>query len=133
MSKFTKKAGVESSEGNLVFVRPTDLARAGFTGVVAEGELAGMTPNRYDENKQDFKIVADTEFKVEGVDKEGKKYIKEVNAGDTLIINAAGNLEYLMKSVGIGNLCQISYFGKKEITKGNYKGTLAHTFEVMYE
>ena len=132
MSKFSKKAG-EGLDNNLVFVKPADLARAGFTGVVAEGQFVESLPNRFDETKHDFKIIADVNLKVEGKTNDGEPYSKEIKAGDTLIVNGAGNLNYLMKSVGPGELCQINYFGKKEITKGERKGTLAHTFEVMFE
>ena len=128
MSRFTKKAGGESSEGNLIFVKP-----AGFTGIIAEGQLVGTLPNRFDESRDDFKILADAKIELEGVDSKGAKYVLEVAEGDTLVVNGAGNLNHLMKSVGTGNLCQISYFGKKEISKGDKKGMLAHTFEVMYE
>lgn len=136
MSRFSKKAGgrVGGGEGgNLIFVKPADLARAEFTGVVAEGELVGSFPNNFDETRDDFKILADVDLKIEGVDGKGDRYVREINKGDTLVINGAGNLNYLMKSIGPGELCQISYFGKKEIEKGKMKGMLAHTFEVMYE
>lgn len=133
--RFSKKAGsnVTTGEGSLVFVKPADLARAGFSGVVAEGEFLEALPNRFDENKHDFKIKVDVPLSLNGVDNQGNKYSQEVVEGDTLIVNGAGNLNYLMTSISPGNLCQISYFGKKEIEKGKMKGTLAHTFEVRYE
>ena len=131
MSRFKNKAG-NSEEGSLVFVKPADLARAEFTGVVAEGEFAEALPNRFDEDKHDFKIIADTSLKFSGVDKDGTKYTKEVNPGDTLVVNGAGNLNFLMRKVSPGELCQIVYEGKREIARGQRKGTLAHTFEVAY-
>lgn len=132
--KFSRKSGGETSEGsNLVFVKPADLSRAGFSGVVAEGEFVETLPNRFDETRHDFKIVADTPLKIEGVDKDGQKYVKEVNVGDIIIVNGAGNLNYHMKPVSLGELCQITYNGKAEIAKGKMKGTLAHTFQVAYE
>lgn len=132
MSRFKNQAGGESGENALVFIRPADLARAEFTGVVAEGEFCEVLPNRYEETKNDFKILADVAFTVKGMDKDGVEYTKEVNPGDTVVINNAGNLGYLMSKVTIGELCQVSYAGKKEIAKGPRKGTLAHTFGVAY-
>lgn len=129
--RFKNKAG--GGEGSIVFIRPADLARAGFTGVVAEGELSETLENRFDESKNDFKLIADASFLVKGETKEGNKYEKNVNPGDTVIVNSAGNLQYLMKEVNLGGLCQISYLGKQEIANGPRKGTLAHTFEVAYE
>jgi len=131
--RFNKKAGSEGGDGNLIFVKPSDLARAGFSGVVAEGKFLQAIPNQFDDTKQDFKIEADVAIELEGKDGNGNTYLTKVSAGDTLVINGAGNLNYLMKSVGPGNLCQINYFGKKEIAKGPHKGKLAHSFEVMYE
>jgi len=131
-SRFTKKAGGGSSEGRLVFIRPADLARANFSGIVAEGELLGTSPNKYDEDKVDFKIKSDVSVKAKGAnDKEGE-YSIEINPGDTIIVNAAGNLGFLMKNVGPGELCQISYLGKNEIQKGKRAGTMAHNFQVAY-
>jgi hypothetical protein len=131
MSRFTEKVGTRSGDGDLVFVKPSDLARAGFNGVIAEGKFVEALPNQFDEAKNDFKIEADVELEIEGVDKNGDKYVKKIKEGDTLVVNAAGNLGYLMKSLSPGELCQISYFGKKPIAKGKLKGTMTHTFEVM--
>ncbi len=135
MSKFTKKAGGSAAEGEgrLIFVRPADLFRAGFTGVVAEGTFAGASPNQFDDGKDDFKIIADQELVIKGEDKNGKKYEEVISPGDSLIVNGAGNLNYLMREVNPGSLCQISYSGKNTIQKGPRKGSQAHTFEVLYE
>jgi len=136
MSRFTKKAGGSGNGeegGALVFVKPADLARAEFTGIVAEGTFLEAVPNNYDETRDDFKILADVAFTLKGIDKDGDLYTKDVAKGDTLVINGAGNLNYLMKSVSPGKLCQINYNGKTEIEKGKFQGKLAHNFEVMYE
>ena len=128
--RFPNKAG--GGGNSTVFIRPADLARAGFTGVVAEGEFVEALPNRFEEDKNDYKIIADAEFVVKGEDKDGKKYEKAVKPGDTLIVNTGGNLGWLMKEVSPGFLCQIVYEGKQEIASGQRKGTLAHTFKVGY-
>lgn len=135
MSRFKNKLGGVTGtggEGNLIFVRPADLDRASFTGIVAEGEFVEAFPNKFDENKHDFKIVADTKFVIKGVDSKGAEYVREVAEGDTLVINGAGNLDYLMSRVSPGELCQINYLGKNEIESGKRKGTMAHTFQIAY-
>jgi hypothetical protein len=132
--KFTKKAGAGAGEGGgLFFVKPADLSRAEFEGIVAEGEFVEALPNQFNDNISDFKIVLDTPLKVMGVDKDGDRYEKELATGDTVVVNGAGNLNYLMKEVSPGSLCQIAYNGKIEITKGNFKGKEAHNFNVQYE
>lgn len=132
--RFKTKVAAEAGEGGkLVFVKPADLSRSNFTGVIAEGQFVSSMPNSYDESKTDFKIVADVAFKFSGVDKDGDRYDIDVEAGDTLVINGAGNLGYFMKQVPVGELCQIKYNGKKEMTSGPRKGTLAHNFDVMTE
>ncbi len=132
MSKFNKKAGGTSEDGKLVFVRPADLARANFKGVIAEGIFVEATRNIFNEEKDDFKITADTSFLISGQSSSGEKYETEVNKGDTIIVNGAGNLNYLMREVSPGTLCQVSYVGKTEIKKGQRQGTMAHSFEVLY-
>ena len=139
MSRFKNKVGAlsgsssgGSSEGALVFVKPADLDRAEFNGVVAEGEFVEAIPNRFDDNKNDFKILADVQFSVTGKDRDGKPYTKLVEPGDTVIVNGAGNLGYGMREVSPGDLCRIIYRGKNEISKGPRKGTLAHSFEVEW-
>lgn len=134
MSRFTNRAGGSDSEGNsLTFIRPADLGRAEFRGVIAEGVFVGSLQNPRDEDKLDFKIEADTDLEIRGVDREGNEILTSVKSGDTLVVNGAGNLGYLMKEVSPGTLCQINYLGKQPIKKGPRKGTEAHTFEVMYE
>ena len=135
MSKFNNKAGGASGNdgGELVFVKPADLARSGFTGIVAEGELLDTLPNRFNEDKVDYKILLDSSIEFTGEDKDGDAYTQRAEAGDTVIVNGAGNLNYLMdKNVAVGSLVQITYQGKNEIQKGKRAGTMAHTFEIAY-
>lgn len=127
--RFTKKVG----DSSLIFVKPADLSRAGYTGVVAQGEFVEALPNKFDESKNDFKFVSEIEYEINGMDSNGKSYTTTINEGDTLIINAAGNLNYYMKQISPGNLCQILYKGKNEIEKGERKGMLAHNFDVFAE
>lgn len=133
--RFKNKAGGSRLEGDgeLIFIRPSDLGRAGFEGVLVEGVLEEVLVNRYDETKSDFRILVDAPTIIKGQTKEGEKYEREVKAGDTAVINGAGNLGYLMSEVTTGSLCQISYKGMALIEKGPRKGTKAHNFEVLYE
>lgn len=127
-SRFKNEAG----KGDLIFIKPADLFRAEFKGVAVEGLLISSQPNGLNPNVLDFKLEADTDLVVEGVDKDGKRYTTSINSGDTVIVNGAGNLNYLMKDVNPGGLCQISYNGKVLLSKGPQKGKEAHNFKVMY-
>ncbi len=131
MSRFKTKAG--SSEGGaLKFVRPAALNRAGFEGVIAEGEFVEALPNQFNDSINDFKFVVDTSLAIKGVDKDDEPYAIELSPGDTVVVNGAGNLNYLMKEVGAGELCQITYNGKIVIANGNMQGKEAHNFAVAY-
>ena len=103
----------KEGSSNLRFVRPSQLAEEDFKGVLLEGRFVESMPNPFDNEKLDFKF-SDNEDK-------------------TVIINGAGNLTYKMKGIEPGAMVQVSYNGKKEISKGNYKGRMAHDFEVMEE
>jgi len=105
-----KRPGGESGAG-IEFVRPSKLAEDDFKGVILEGTFLETLPNHYDETKLDFKF--------------------EKEDGTTIVINGAGNLGFRMKSVSPGDFCQVSYDGKKEITKGKMKGKEAHNFDVL--
>jgi hypothetical protein len=65
------------------------------------------------------------DFKFEEVDMEGNA------TGKTIIINGAGNLGYRMSSISLGELVQVVYLGKAAMTKGPFKGTLAHSVDVL--
>ena len=110
-TQWKKPGNTESTGGSIEFIRPKKLSDEGFEGVLFEGTYLESIPNKYDENKNDFKF-----------EKEG---------GDVVIINGAGNLGYRMKEVSPGDYCQVTYEGKKEITSGKYKGTPSHSFDVL--
>lgn len=116
MSKVFKKPEGMSTEG-IEFIRASKLAEAIEAGelavgsAIAEGTYVESLPNPMDSNKLDFKL--------------------ETEDGKTVIVNGAGNLGHNMKFVNVGDYIQIRYNGKQEITKGSYKGRLAHNFEVL--
>lgn len=100
-----------NSEKSIEFVRPSQLAKDEFEGVILEGTFVESLPNHFDETKSDFKF--------------------EKEDGSVVVINGAGNLGYRMKAVSPGDYCQISYEGKKEIASGKMKGKSAHCFDVL--
>lgn len=104
-----KKPGKEGK--SIEFVRPSQLAKDEFTGVIVEGTFIEALPNHYDETKNDFKF--------------------EKEDGSIVVINAAGNLGYRMRDVNPGDFCRVEYLGKKEIESGKMKGKSAHSFEVL--
>ena len=104
---------VKSESAGIEFIRPSKLAEAGTTGVILEGTFVGSVPNSFDDQKLDYKF--------------------EKEDGGLVILNGAGNLNYNMKQVDIGEYIRVSYEGKQEITKGAYKGRSAHNFKVERE
>lgn len=99
-----------AQQGNLIIVRPSELAKNGTTGVVAEGIYEGSMPNKFDETKLDYKIRAEN--------------------GDLYILNSSGSLASQLAKVTEGSLVLVEYSGKNEIKKGPRKGTSAHSFRV---
>lgn len=112
---FTPVLGGASSEqanqGKLNIVRPSELAKSEFTGLVVEGIYEGSVANKFDETKLDYKVRSEN--------------------GDLTIINETGSLRRQMNEVSIGTLIQIEYQGKVKITKGALAGKSAHRFTVL--
>ena len=100
-----------ASLGSITFIRPSRLAEEGKTGVILEGTFVESIPNQFDNEKLDYKFTDEK--------------------GGMIVINGAGNLGFKMKNVNAGDYVQISYNGKKEISKGKMKGIKAHNFEVL--
>lgn len=101
------------SDSNVRFVRPSKLNEDGFTGVVVEGLYQGSVPNKFDEKKSDYKILADD--------------------GTLTIVNGGGNLGWQMKEIEAGNAVRITYNGMKTIAKGKMAGKDSHDFKVEIE
>ena len=108
--EFKKPEGLENY-GEIKFVRPSQLARENFEGVVVEGTFVEALKNPFDDSKLDYKF--------------------ETEEGGTVILNHAGGLAYQMAAVNPGTFCRVSYLGKKEITSGKMKGREAHNYEVL--
>ena len=105
---FALPEGREVSE--IEFIKPARLSESGFTGVVLEGTYVSSQPNPFNSEKLDYKF--------------------ELDDGALKIINGAGNLGYKMGFINVGDYVQVEYQGKQPMTKGDYKGTAAHNFEV---
>ena len=96
----------------LKIVRPSELAKDGITGVVAEGIYMGTTPNRFEPLNNDFRINGDAE---------------------DFIINSAGSLVKQLASVDVGTYVQIQYAGKVKAKSGPAEGKMVHNFTVLKE
>jgi hypothetical protein len=115
----TKPAGnlvFKSSRSNiegLKFVSGGDLKAGAVaaTGIYSEAVANPRT------KKTDYKILE--------LDENGEE------TGETTIINAGGNLGYRMKDISVGEIIQIVYLGKSPMSKGAFKGTLAHNWDVL--
>lgn len=99
-----------SGEGNVTFFNPRQLAEQGFTGMLVEGVFEGYS----EEEKQDAKGRKFTSKSYKFVDSEEKP----------VVINAFGKLNYLMKDIPKGTVCQVYYLGKD----GEY-----HNCKVLHE
>lgn len=94
--------------GNLTFIRLKDLA----AGATIDGIYQGTVKNPRT-NKMDVKLtLAD---------------------GSSAILNAGGNLNYRLgeAKIEVGQPVRIIYNGKSKMTKGDFAGTLAHSFNVL--
>lgn len=110
MSLSKEFKSVNEAKSSLEFIRPSELAKNEITGVILEGTYEGAIESKFDEEKMDFKFMTD----------EGK----------TVIVNHSGSLAYQINKIKVGDYVQLSYLGKKEITKGKLKGKSAHQFEL---
>ena len=104
-----KPVDAGASLGSITFIRPSRLAEEEKTGVILEGTFVESIPNQFDNEKLDYKFTDEK--------------------GGMIVINGAGNLGFKMKNVNAGDYVQISYNGKKEISKGKMKGIKAHNLK----
>lgn len=108
MSEKTFKPAVEGKQ--LTFIKPSKLAEENVRGTIIEGVYLAAVPNDMT-GKDDYKF--------------------ELESGDLVILNGAGNLGYQMKNVTVGSLTRIDYLGKSVIKSGPREGKEAHGFKVM--
>ena len=108
MGKRNFKSPIERETSNIKFIRPSKLEEP---GVIVEATYVEALPNAFDEKKSDYKFTDEK--------------------GNVIILNGAGNLGYQMGFINAGDFVQITYQGKKEISKGKLAGRMAHSFEVL--
>ena len=103
----------EVQSSNISFVKAKDLkVPEGAEEVeVLQGRFIEANPSKFKLGKNDFKF--------------------ELDNGDIVVINAAGNLEASMKKVSIGEYCRVSYLGMGTMSKGAFAGKPVHQFKVQ--
>lgn len=106
-TKFARVDGKAETNGPLTIIKASELAAAGITGVVAQGNLIRSVQNQF--GKTDYVLATDK--------------------GD-MIINGCGSLDKQMAAVEVGELIQIEYSGKFPMKNGKFKGTPSHVFVV---
>lgn len=104
------KASGKEESGPLVIVRPSELAKNGTTGIVAQGIFEKTEPNKFDATKVDY-------------------FIRDEQTGTLYIINETKGLKEQLGQLNAKDktAVEVVYNGKKE-TK-NKKGY--HDFEVF--
>lgn len=108
-----KVGNADVSQGELKFVRPSKLTEADVNTTVAAGIFEGTVPNKFDDQKLDYKVRASN--------------------GDLTILNSAGSLASQMNKIEIGSYIEILYKGKSIMKSGKGAGKEAHGFVVLVE
>lgn len=110
MGERSLKATGKEANGALVIIRPSELAKAGTTGTVAEGIYEGSKPNKFDDAKKDY-------------------FIRNQESGTLFIINETKGLAEQLDQLSADDLAtvRVEYSGK--IKTKNGKGY--HNFEVF--
>jgi hypothetical protein len=109
MSDVKWEKAVEGSQ--VSFINFAKLAEEGFTGPVAEGEFVEAIANKFNPEKNDYKILKDD--------------------GTHVIVNGCGSLAYQMAGVKPSDYIRIEYNGKSKMSKGKFAGKAVHNITVM--
>lgn len=115
-----------SAQSTIAFQNPSNWIKAKADGVMVQGIFEGMTePDQYQKCNFAFLATAD------GIsyDKEGNE--KSFKAGDKVIVNTSSNIKSKLSEVEAGTEVIVVYEGQNKLTKGPYKGKLAHTYNVL--
>jgi hypothetical protein len=80
------------------------------SGTVVEGTYAGATPNKFDENRSDYNLRGED--------------------GTLIILAQTASLANQFSKVQVGDLVQVTYNGKKSITRKNGAKAEMHDFMV---
>ena len=62
--------------------------------------------------------------------KYGLNHKIETEAGETIVVNGFGKLNFEMLKVSKGDFIKLNYLGKQEIPDGDMKGKLAHQIKI---
>lgn len=106
--------------GAISYVKAKELQERGITGEILQGYFKGTREGDYKGKttySHAFELVAPVQLDLDSP--------IEMEKGDKLVLNGVGSLNYQMGNVPEGELCRISYNGKKDV-----KGTLMHDFVV---
>lgn len=90
-----KKSKADATNGKLVIVRPSELAKNGITGIVAEGVYEGAKPNKFNAAKSDYFIRgADDTLYILNETQSLKEQLGQLSAGDKVKVDVeyAGKL-----------------------------------------
>lgn len=93
-----KKAG-DKADGELIIVRPSELAKQGKTGTVAQGILEKTAPNKFNPANKDY-------------------FIRGADGSLTIINETASLKEQLGQEGVVGMNVRIEYNGKKPTKNG---------------
>jgi hypothetical protein len=90
--KSLKNASNSATQGALVIVRPSELAKAGTTGIVASGTYEGTEPNKFDETKSDYFVRnSDGTLYIINETKSLKEQLGQLKAYDDAIVEVVYN------------------------------------------
>lgn len=79
-------------------------------GTIVEGTYAGATPNKFDENRSDYNLRGED--------------------GTLIILAQTASLANQFNKVSVGDLVQVTYNGKKAITRKNGAKAEMHDYMV---
>jgi len=112
-----------------IFIEPSSLYRAGFTGTVIEGIFENSFSNVYNSSLSDYKFRSDITFTIHTCSKYHQEKVITIPRGTVVVIAGAGNLGFLMGQLSLNTLCGVYYQGKHLY---NNIGMEVHNFQVMF-
>jgi len=101
------KTKVTLSDEGIIYFRPKDLK----VGQTISGEYLGTIVDRFNNTGHKIKLTD----------------------GSMGILNGAGQLNALLAKVSVGSSIDVVYQGKNVMSKGQFKGAEAHSFDVYSE
>lgn len=93
-----------------------------------EAKYLGMHLSKFDKPNHELEMIADG--LIEKATPQGTMQI-QLRAGEKVVVNGSGDLNFKMKNVLIGSSVKISYLGKKILEKGKFAGKESHCVSVL--